>query len=91
MDVPHLDGAASYWKCKRHFSLASPDCACATMAAPRRTVACLLLLALCALAPVADAKKKRSTAVHSQMAPAPAPVQAIGRALLQGANVGCRC
>jgi hypothetical protein len=49
-------------------------------------VACLLLFALCALAPVVDAKKKRGIAVHSQMAPAPAPMQAIGRALLQGTD-----
>lgn len=61
------------------------------MAPFRRAVACLLVLALCALAPTGiDAKKKRqSIAARAQMAPAPAPMRAvgIGRALMQGARI----
>ena len=88
LDEPRASGTVLrtvYWNVQTPLSLASLlVCARANMAAPRRTVACLLLLALCALAPVVDAKKKRGVAVHGQMAPAPAPMQAIGRALLQG-------
>ena len=61
------------------------------MAPFRRAAVCLLVLALCALAPTGiDAKKKRAIAARSQMAPAPAPMRAvgIGRALMQGARIG---
>jgi hypothetical protein len=61
----------------------------------RQLLKCVLLLALCALAPsVADAKKKRSVAAARAMpqAPAPAPMpvamQRNGRGLLAGASPG---
>ena len=76
---------------RRHLSSLSLR-ASIIMAPFRRAVACLLVLALCALAPTGiDAKKKRqSIAARAQMAPAPAPMRAVGlgRALLQGARAG---
>jgi len=60
--------------------------------APRRVLACFLVLALCAFAPSGiEAKKKRQVVATragrgAMMAPAPAPMGAIGRALLQGAS-----
>jgi hypothetical protein len=63
------------------------------MAPARQLFACVLVLALCALAPhSADAAKKKRTAVglprgFRSLAPAPAPIAAMlrGRALLAGA------
>ena len=62
-----------------------------TMAPARKLVACLVVLALCALAPHSAEAKKKRTAIGRPgvrfLAPAPAPVSAMmrGRTLLAGA------